>query len=58
MQVNGKVRGRIEIPANAAEAEVLEIARSDANVARHLEGQEITRAIYVQKRIVNFVVRR
>jgi leucyl-tRNA synthetase len=58
VQVNGKVRGRIEIPADAAEAEVLEIAQSDANVQRHLEGHEIKRAIYVPQRIVNFVVGR
>ena len=58
VQVNGKVRGRIEIPADAAEPEVLEIARGDPNVARHLEGQQVERAIYVPKRIVNFVVRR
>jgi leucyl-tRNA synthetase len=57
VQVNGKVRGRIEIPADAAEDEVLEIAKSDANVQRHLEGHEIKRAIYVPQKIVNFVVR-
>jgi len=58
VQVNGKVRGRIEIPADADESEVLEIARKDANVARHLEGAEIKRAIYVPQRIVNFVLGR
>ncbi len=58
VQVNGKVRGRIEIPADAAEDEVLEIARADDNVKRHLGDHEIKRAIYVPKRIVNFVVSR
>ena len=56
VQVNGKVRGRIEIPADAAEDEVLDIARADSNVARHLAEHEIERAIYVPKRIVNFVI--
>ena len=56
VQVNGKVRGRIEIPADATENEVLEIARADKNVKRHLSDREIKRAIYVPKRIVNFVV--
>jgi leucyl-tRNA synthetase len=56
VQVNGKVRGRIVIPTDAAETEVLKIAQSDANVSRHLEGREIKRAIYVPQRIVNFVV--
>jgi len=56
VQVNGKVRGRIEIPADATEKEVLDIARADTNVTRHLGNHEIKRAIYVPKRIVNFVV--
>jgi leucyl-tRNA synthetase len=58
VQVNGKVRGRIEIPADASEDEVLDIARADNNVKRHLGDHEIKRAIYVPKRIVNFVVGR
>ena len=58
VQVNGKVRGRIEIPSAATEDEVFDIARADDNVARHLGDHEIKRAIYVPKRIVNFVVGR
>jgi leucyl-tRNA synthetase len=57
VQVNGRMRGRIEVPADAGEDEVLARAREDANVARHLDGTDIRRAIYVPGRIVNFVVR-
>ncbi len=57
VQVNGKVRARIEVPADAGEDAVLEIARQDPNVGRHLEGKTLQRAIYVPGRIVNFVVR-
>jgi leucyl-tRNA synthetase len=56
VQINGKVRGTIEIPADADEAAVLEVARADANVTRHLAGMTIRKAIYVRGRIVNFVV--
>jgi leucyl-tRNA synthetase len=56
VQVNGKVRGKIMVPAEAPEAEVLEIAKADENVERHLAGQNVKRAIYVRGRIVNFVV--
>jgi leucyl-tRNA synthetase len=56
VQVNGKVRAKIQAPAEAGEPEVIGIARADPNVARHLEGQTIKRAIYVRGRIVNFVV--
>jgi leucyl-tRNA synthetase len=56
VQVNGKVRGKIAVPAEAQEAEVIEIAKQDQNVGKHLAGQTVKRAIYVRGRIVNFVV--
>jgi leucyl-tRNA synthetase len=56
VQVNGKVRGKISVPAEAEEAEVIEIAKRDQNVGKHLAGQKVKRAIYVRGRIVNFVV--
>jgi leucyl-tRNA synthetase len=56
VQVNGKVRGKISVPAEALEAEVIEIAKQDSNVGKHLAGQSVKRAIYVRGRIVNFVV--
>jgi leucyl-tRNA synthetase len=56
VQVNGKVRGKIQVPAEAAEAEVIAIARADQNVARYLAEQAVKRAIYVRGRIVNFVI--
>jgi leucyl-tRNA synthetase len=56
VQINGKVRGRISVAADASEEQVLAAAKSDANVARHLEGKPLRRAIYVPGRIVNFVI--
>jgi leucyl-tRNA synthetase len=56
VQVNGKVRGKISVPAEALDAEVIEIAKADQNVGKHLAGQSVKRAIYVRGRIVNFVV--
>jgi leucyl-tRNA synthetase len=56
VQVNGKVRGKISVPAEAQESEVIEIAKADQNVGKHLAGQSVKRAIYVRGRIVNFVV--
>lgn len=58
VQVNGKVRAKVRVPAEAAEPDVLKIARADDNVRRHLDGQTLKRAIYVRGRIVNFVVGR
>jgi leucyl-tRNA synthetase len=56
VQINGKVRAKIEVPADADEEAVLGMANADANVSRYLAGAEIRRAIYVPGRIVNFVV--
>ena len=42
--------------AEAQESEVIEIAKADSNVGKHLAGQNVKRAIYVRGRIVNFVV--
>jgi len=56
VQVNGKMRGRINVPADADQDTVIAIAREDDNVKRHLEGQNVRRAIYVPGRILNFVV--
>lgn len=56
VQVNGKVRGTISVPADAAKETILEAAKADENVARHVEGKEIRREIYVPGRLVNIVV--
>jgi leucyl-tRNA synthetase len=56
VQVNGKLRGQIEIPAAAEQAEALALAKADEKIAKHLEGKTIKKEVYVQKRLVNFVV--
>jgi leucyl-tRNA synthetase len=57
VQVNGKVRGRLNVAADIAEAEVLRLAREDGSVARHLEGKEIVKQIYVPGRLVSLNVK-
>ena len=56
VQVNGKVRGRVTIPADAAEAEAVAAALAEPNVAVHLGGRDPRRAIYVPGRIITLVV--
>lgn len=56
VQVNGKLRGSIDVAKDAAEADVIAAARADENVARHLEGTTERRVIHVNGRLVNFVV--
>ncbi|TET50495.1 MAG: hypothetical protein E3J64_08145 [Anaerolineales bacterium] len=56
VQINGKVRGRIEVPAGIDEETAKETALADENVRRHLEGREIRRLVYVPGRLVNIVL--
>jgi leucyl-tRNA synthetase len=56
VQVNGKLRGTVEMAKGAEEADAVAIARAEENVARHLEGVTERKVIYVKDRLVNFVV--
>jgi len=57
VQVNGKLRDRIMVSAEAQEQEVLAAAESSAKVRQWLEGKTIAKRIYVQKKLVSFVVK-
>ena len=59
IQVNGKVRTNLEVPADKATDKnfVLEQAKSDEKVITHLEGKELIKEIFVPGRIVNLVVK-
>ncbi|MFC1557355.1 leucine--tRNA ligase [candidate division KSB1 bacterium] len=54
VQVNGKVRGNITVPAEMPEDEVKERAKEVSNVRKHISG-EIKKVIYVKDRLVNIV---
>ena len=55
LQVNGKVRDRVEVPVGLSEAELIERAKASPKVQAHLDGEEI-RAIVVPDKLVNLVV--
>jgi len=57
VQVNGKLRDRIEAPAEAPKEELLRLARESEKVAKHLDGQQIVKEIVVPGKLVNLVVR-
>jgi leucyl-tRNA synthetase len=56
VQVNGKLRGRVAVPANAGDDKVREIALTDAAVARHVSGKAVKKVIVVPGKLVNIVV--
>ncbi|WP_413623980.1 leucine--tRNA ligase [Luteibacter sp. Lutesp34] len=55
VQVNGKLRATIEVPASASKDEAEAMARAEPNVARLLEGQTVRKVIVVPGKIVNIV---
>ena len=55
VQVNGKLRGTIEVAANAPKEETEALARAHPNVAAFLEGQTVRKVIVVPGKIVNIV---
>ncbi|MGB5164809.1 MAG: leucine--tRNA ligase [Woeseiaceae bacterium] len=56
VQVNGKLRARISVAADADRDAVGELAQADDNVRRHIDGKEIRKVIVVPGRLVNIVV--
>ena len=57
VQVNGKLKSRIETPVGAEQDAVLEQARADERVSAALAGKTVVKQIYVKDKLVNFVVR-
>jgi leucyl-tRNA synthetase len=57
VQVNGKLRDRIMVPASITEAEAKQLALERQRVKAYLAGRQIINTIYVPGRLVNLVVR-
>lgn len=57
VQVNGKVRGKIVIPADASENAVKEIVEKDEKISANLKDKQIFKFIYVKNKIVTIVVK-
>jgi leucyl-tRNA synthetase len=56
IQVNGKVRDRVIVPASINEAEAKELALGRDRVRAYINGRKVRRLIYVPKRVVNVVI--
>jgi leucyl-tRNA synthetase len=56
IQINGKVRGSIQIPTSSDKAALEEYARNSEVAQKYLEGKEIKKAIAVPGKLVNFVI--
>ncbi|HEY3592806.1 MAG TPA: class I tRNA ligase family protein, partial [Polyangiaceae bacterium] len=56
VQVNGKVRGRIQLPPDAPEDDARRAALAEPNVATHVEGKALRKFVYVPGKIANLIV--
>lgn len=56
VQINGKVRGKIVIDADATQEQILEVAKAEEHISPLLEGKPIKKLIYVKGKILNIVI--
>jgi leucyl-tRNA synthetase len=56
VQVNGKLRGRVELAPDAGQEQAMAAATAEPNVQRHLEGKQVRKVIHIPNRLLNIVV--
>ena len=56
IQINGKVRSRISVPADEEGEQIMALARTDERIAAQVAGRKIIKEVYVPKKLVNIVV--
>lgn len=56
VQVNGKMRGLVEVPTGCSEEDVVVAATSLDSVSKHIGGKDIKKRIYVQNKILNLII--
>jgi leucyl-tRNA synthetase len=56
VQVNGRVRDRVEVPTTLSEEELVATAKASPRVQAHLDGKQIRQTIVVPRKLVNLVV--
>jgi leucyl-tRNA synthetase len=57
VQVNGKIKAKLNIPVDADKDAVLDLAKNDENVKKAIDGMKIIKEIVVPKKLVNLVVK-
>lgn len=55
IQINGKLRGKIDVPSSAGKEEIEKIAQEEPNIQKHLEGLTIRKIIVIPQKLVNIV---
>ena len=57
VQVNGKLRSTIIVPADADEQFILDVACADEKIQRQLQGMQIVKTIVVKNKIINLILK-
>ena len=57
VQVNGKVRGRVTVPADSSEDAIREAALADPSVAAHVAGKSLLKVIVAKGKLVSIVIK-
>lgn len=57
VQVNSKMKAKIDVPTESTDEEAKAIALTDASVAKAVEGKQIVKVIYVKGRLLNLIVK-
>jgi leucyl-tRNA synthetase len=55
VQVNGKLRGQLEVALDSEESEIVKLAKADKKIAEHLKDKTIKKEIYIKNKLLNFV---
>jgi leucyl-tRNA synthetase len=57
VQVNGKVRDKMEIPVNISEGDIKGLAMQSKKVEKYVDGKQVIKSIYVKNKLLNLVVK-
>ena len=57
IQINGKIRGEVTVPADADQATIETAAKANERVHEHLQGKEVVKVIHVPRKLLSFVVK-
>jgi len=56
VQINGKIRGKVNVPVDITEQRAMEIALEQENIKRYLKDKKIKKTIFVPKKLINIVI--
>jgi leucyl-tRNA synthetase len=56
VQINGKLRGKLKVPAGISQQDIVELATADPGIAVHLDSKRVGKVVYVANKLLNLVV--